>query len=302
MQTPELFAIHPAYVDRLTSKRLTVRERANIPVAYVTNAAGDRLAVNSSDVRRQSKAVAVLPLWGVLAQHSSWYADTSTEQFVQDFRKLDNNAGVGSIIILTNSPGGSVFGVGEASDAVFAGRKRNRTRIIQVVNSLSASAAEWIGTAAGERVVTPGGEVGSIGVISIYLSASKALEQDGYEATVVRTPANKARFTGLEAATPEMVATMEQRNQQAYSRFVSAVARNRGVTTSTVIATFGRGETMNANEALSAGYVDAIATVDEVVSDAVSGRRTPVTRRAAAASSSASAARWRRLRLLEAEL
>lgn len=301
MNTSELFAIHPSYVDRLRSQ-VSVRDRFQRPEAYVTNAAGDRFAANSADVRRQSKAVAIVPLWGVIGQYPSWRVDTATEAFIKDFRKLDAAASVGTIIILTNSPGGSVYGVQEASDAVFAARKRNQTRIIQVVNSLSASAAEWIGTAAHERIVTPGGEVGSIGVISIYLDASKALEQDGYAATVVRTPASKARFTGIEPASEDMIATMQQRNREAYGRFTAAIARNRGVSQSTVVERFGGGETLNAREALACGFVDAIASFDDVVTDAVAGRRTSSGRRSAVSNpSSRHLAARAKLRLLEVE-
>lgn len=295
----ETFAIHPGYVDRLRRQPITVRERSEKPTAYVVNAAGDRLAVGSRDAGRQSKAVAVLPLWGVLSQFQNWYSDTSTEQFVSDFRKLDAAPNVGTIIVLTNSPGGTVSGTLEASDAIYAARKRNQTRIIQAISSLSASAAEWVGTSCHERIIQPSGECGSIGVLSMYFDESRALEQIGVSVTVERTPERKARFSGVEPMTDDMRLSMRARNQAAYSAFVAAVSRNRNVTTSTVIERYGNGETMTAREALSAGFVDSIATVDEVISDAVAGR-SPRARRSTSASSDHQA-RLRRLALLEVE-
>jgi ClpP class serine protease len=299
----ELFAIHPAYTDRLidSNAQSVIRERHRRPEAYVQNAAGERFSVDSPAARRQSGAVAVLPLWGTLGQHQDWYTVTSTEQFAHDFRKLDAAPGVGTIVILTDSPGGNATYTLECSDCVYAARKRNQTRIIQAISSLSASAAEWIGTSAHERVATPSGTVGSIGVLSMYFDQSRLLKDAGVDVAIERTPNLKARFSGIEPATEEMRAHMKVRNQQAYHQFVSAVARNRGVTTSTVIERYGNGETMTASEAFSAGYVDAIGTVDEVVADAVAGRRTTGRKRTASLSPEA-LARRRRLALVEVEI
>ncbi|WP_052688249.1 S49 family peptidase [Xanthomonas sp. MUS 060] len=54
-----------------------------------------------------------------------------------------------------------------------------------VANSLAASAAYWIGCAAGELYVTPGGEVGSIGVWQAHFDYSQALAADGVTPTLI---------------------------------------------------------------------------------------------------------------------
>ena len=54
-----------------------------------------------------------------------------------------------------------------------------------VANSLAASAAYWIGCFASEFYITPGDEVGSIGVWQAHFEYSKALQEEGVKTTLV---------------------------------------------------------------------------------------------------------------------
>jgi signal peptide peptidase SppA len=255
--------------------------------------------MGSRGAGQQSGAVAVLPLVGVLGTHESMHVTTPTQQFAKDFRAFDASPGIGTIVVWIDSPGGTVSGTMEAADAIFAARKRGQTRTISVVDPMMASAATWIGTAAKEVVITPSGEAGSIGVISMYEDWSAALEKMGISIAVVRTPAKKARFTGVESLTPEMQEHMQRRNEQAYAQFVGAVSRNRSVSTSSVVAKFGNGEMLSASEARAAGLVDAIAPLHEVIDDAAAGRKAGRRRAAAATLSPRARAARAKLRLLE---
>ena len=70
------------------------------------------------------------------------------------------------ILFDVDSPGGGVEGVPELADEIY--NSRGRKRIISASNSMAASAAYWIASAAGEMVVTPSGNVGSIGVFMAH--------------------------------------------------------------------------------------------------------------------------------------
>lgn len=209
------------------------------------------------------KLVAVVPLWGTLSPDGRYYG-TSTKEFAKQVTAFANNDQIGAIVLKIDSPGGTVTGTMEAGDAIRA--LRGTKPIVASVDSMMASAATWIGTAAKDVAITPSGEAGSIGVINMYFDTSKAWADYGIKIDVLRTPAMKARFTGFEPLTEGMKATLTQRLDQAYDHFKRAMAENRGVPISSVESKFGGGEMMLAKESVSSGLVDRIATFDEVLS------------------------------------
>jgi signal peptide peptidase SppA len=195
---------------------------------------------------------------------------------------LDANPSVSKILLNVTSPGGTVTGTPEASDAVRSVRDRGETQVVAIANGMMASAALWIGAAASELVVTPSGEIGSIGVISMYADESGLLEKMGVKVDIVRTPDKKARFSGLEPMTDEMRSFVESRIGASYEKFKRAMATNRGIRIDQVEAKFGGGEMMKSDEALEAGLVDRVATLDQTINRMMT-RRAPAGARVALA-------------------
>ena len=74
-----------------------------------------------------SIAFGVLPLFGTITQHAGLMTDysggTSTEAFKRDFNRLVADPEVSAIVIETNSPGGSVYGVEELSKVIYDARE-----------------------------------------------------------------------------------------------------------------------------------------------------------------------------------
>ena len=82
----------------------------------------------------------------------------------------------------------------------------------------------------------------------------------------------------------DMLKTMVKRNEEAYDRFVRAVARNRNVSLSKVKDDFGGGEMMSAKEAVAVGLADRVATFRDVIAEEreriAGGRKRAAQRRA----------------------
>lgn len=212
----------------------------------------------------QSGMIAVVPLMGALSPDGR-YGGTSLNSFARIVRQLDANPNISSIVLLVTSPGGTVTGTPEAADAVRAVRDGGNTQIVTIAEGMMASAATWIGTAASEVILTPSGEAGSIGVISIYADTSKLYESMGVKIDVIRNPEKKARFTGFEPLTDEMRQTIETRNLSAYDKFKRAMADNRKIRVDQVEGKFGGGEMLSSADALESGLVDRIATFDVTI-------------------------------------
>jgi signal peptide peptidase SppA len=218
-------------------------------------------------VTRQDGAVAVLPLFGVLSQRVNLLTDvsggTSTEQFATALRQAIADPTVGAIVVQVDSPGGSVFGVQELADQLFAARRVKP--VVAIADSLMASAAYWIASQAEQIVVTPGGEVGSIGVLAVYDDLSKAAEQAGVRKTFISAGRFKAEATGYEPLTGTAQAAIQKRVDQYFGMFVDAVARGRGVPRDRVVNGFGEGRVVGAMDALSLGMADRVGTLREAI-------------------------------------
>lgn len=253
--------------------------------AYLIDQDGKRIEISAmeSNGSKSSGMLGVVPLMGTLTPDGGWRG-TSLNDFARTIRMLDANTAVSSILIHVTSPGGTVTGTPEAADAVRAVRKAGNTRIVAIADGMMASAATWIGTAAEKVFITPSGDAGSIGVISMYADWSKAYEEAGIKVDVMRTPALKARFTGVEPMTDEMRQTMQIGLDKAYESFKRAMADNRGIRVDSVESTFGGGEMLDSREAKDAGLVDGIATFDETLAwmTAKTTRQAPRSHRAKA--------------------
>lgn len=222
-------------------------------------------------------AVAVLPLFGVVShrihqvQDISGPGGTSTEGFARRFRQAVNDPGIESIVIDVDSPGGSVFGVPELADEIF--EARSKKKIVAVANAYAASAAYWIASAAQELVVTPSGEVGSIGVWTAHQDFSKQLEMLGVNISLISAGKFKVEGNPYQPLGDEARAAIQTSVDDYYDAFVKAVARNRNVKASDVRGGFGQGRMVSAKDAIAEGMADRVATLDETIARLASGGR-----------------------------
>lgn len=232
--------------------------------------------------RNQSgpRGVGVLPVLGILAQRTAGDISTpgtATDMLQGQFRSMLNDDRIGAIVLDIDSPGGSVFGIQELSDNIFAAR--GQKKVVAVANSLAASAAYWIATAAEEIVVTPSGEVGSIGVVAAHEDHSVALENEGLNVTLVSAGKHKVEGNPFEPLGDEARAALQKRIDEYYSAFVSAVARHRDVTATEVRSGFGEGRVVGAKEGVKLNMADRVATLDQTIERLMASTRAQSPRR-----------------------
>jgi signal peptide peptidase SppA len=161
-------------------------------------------------------------------------------------RQAIDDPRVQSIVLNVNSPGGSIFGIDELAGEIF--KARGEKRIVAIANSLMASAAYWIGSAADELVVTPSGEIGSIGVIGTHMDRSRSLEKEGIKMTLISAGEFKAEDSSYAPLSDEARAAMKARLDSYYGMFVETGARSRGITPARVHMNYGRGRMLTAKD------------------------------------------------------
>jgi signal peptide peptidase SppA len=216
---------------------------------------------------RATGQVQVIPVFGVISHRMNMFTamsgGTSTELLGAQLQDALSNAKTSAILLDIDSPGGSVQGIQELADAIYAAR--GKKQLIASVNATCASAAYWLATQCDQIVVTPSGQVGSIGVIAIHEDLTKQAAMLGVKVTYVTAGKFKGEGQPFVALTDEARAAIQELVDGYYAAFVEAVARGRSVTTDAVLSGFGEGRVVSAVEALKLDMVDRIETMEQAL-------------------------------------
>jgi signal peptide peptidase SppA len=223
--------------------------------------------------KRSVGSVAVVPLTGFLTQKPSLFSlifgGTSVQAFAREVIAALADPSVGAVVMDVDSPGGEVFGVTEAATAI---REARGTKpLIAVANPMAASAAYWLASQADEIVATPSGLVGSVGVFTTHVDQSKALEQQGLTVTFISYGDRKTEGNPAEPLSEEAFSSVQARVDETGRQFEADVAKGRKVTAARVHEDYGKGGILTASQALAAGVVDRVGTLDEVVAKMANG-------------------------------
>lgn len=239
----------------------------------------------AAEQREQSEGasnVHVLRLHGTIMPRTdldlSAPGGASLEAFQTNFKQAAADEGARAIILDVDSPGGQVDLVPETVSMINAAKRADRP-IIAVANTMAASAAYWIASAADELVVTPSGLVGSIGVYMMHQDISQNLEMQGVVPTFIFEGARKVEGNPFEPLSDEARGALQSHVRTYYEMFTKDVAKSRGVSVSVVRADpekggehFGGGRAYTAKEAVVLGMADRVATIEQTIQRA-SGRK-----------------------------
>lgn len=264
----QVWAILPSKLDAITSLLELRAAGLTLSEQDIEARIGNPNAGSRRELEITGGGVGVLPVFGVLSQRLSLFSaisgGTSTERLGSEFRALRDDPKAKAILLAIDSPGGSVYGLDELAHEIRAAR--GQKPIIAAVDSMAASGAYWLAAQADKVYVTPGGDVGHIGVIGMHNDLTAANEKLGVKTTLFS--AGKYKTEGHPLAGPlsdDAKAAMQRRVDQAYARFVRAVAEGRGVTEAMVRAGYGQGRLLTAEDAKADGLVDGIETTDAVI-------------------------------------
>jgi signal peptide peptidase SppA len=228
----------------------------------------DEAAISAGPRSQQSYgAVAVIPIRGVISHRanlmSQFSGGTSVEKLTAQFRQALADSTIKAIVFDVDSPGGSVDGVPELAEEIY--KSRGQKKSISVANGTAASAAYWLAASAGETVVIPSGQVGSIGVFAAHEDLSKALEAEGVKVSLISAGKYKTDGSPYEPLSDSARADLQAKVDAFYGMFVKSVARGRRVSQDDVRGGFGQGRMVLAAQAVKEGMADRVATMDDVL-------------------------------------
>lgn len=268
------FDVMAAVIQRWSAGHMLSQDQIRLVIAGAPEVVAAR---RESAARASAGGVAVIPVFGTIAHRAhmvdqvSGQGGTSTEKLGAAIQSAVDSADVGAIVLDVDSPGGAVAGTPELVDRIYAARQSKP--IVAVANATAASAAYWIASAASEFIVTPSGTVGSIGVLGVHEDRSAGLAAEGKKLTFIHAGKYKVEGNSAEPLTDEARATIQAMVDQAYGVMVKSIARNRGVSPDAVRSGYGEGRVFHAEEAMSRGMVDRIATLEDTIARMANPRR-----------------------------
>lgn len=252
-----------------------------IQAIYATHLRGDKIDIAGLESRlgrplnnQRTEAydvidgVAVIPLEGVIAKRMNMFMQisggASSELVARDIRTALEDSAVHSIVLSVDSPGGTVDGTQALADTIRAAR--DRKPVVALASGTMASAAYWIGSAAQKVYIADSTTaVGSIGVVSTHVDMSGAETQRGVRTTEIYAGKFKRINSQFAPLTETGRAVMQEQVDYTYGLFVDAVAANRGTTSDQVVADMADGRIFIGQQAVDAGLVDGVSTLDALV-------------------------------------
>lgn len=232
--------------------------------------------------------VAVVPIDGVIAQRANLFSKisggASAQLIERDIRGALADQAVRAIVLEVNSPGGTVHGTQELAGLI--DRARAEKPIATFATGQMASAAYWIG-AASDRVYVSGDNVfvGSIGVVATHVDRSEQQKLLGIKTTEVVAGRYKRVASEYRPLDKDGQAHMQEFVDYLYSVFVNDVAAYRGVSVDEALAGMADGRVFVGRQAIDAGLVDGVSTLDDLIATLASGqmpRRGPTRKTAVA--------------------
>jgi signal peptide peptidase SppA len=232
----------------------------SIPVAAIPGQ-------TASAIARREGRVAVLPIMGTILHRMSGIdamsGGTSLESVQKSLAALANDNGVKAIVLNVDSLGGSVEGLAETASLIRS--IRDDKPVVAQVNVRAASAAYWLASQASEIVVSPSGDVGSIGVITVHQSLAEALQKAGIDVTVIASTPYKGEGNPYGPLSEEAAAAIKADVDAFDEMFHDAVASGRGRKVADVRENFGKGRMVLAAPAVRLGMADRVGTLEETL-------------------------------------
>lgn len=224
---------------------------------------GTEPAAQFETVSRAGSNIAVISLEGTLMKRAaSFTQSTSTVRARRDVRMAANDRAVDAIVLLIDSPGGTVAGTKDLADEV--ARAAKQKQVVAYIEDLGASAAYWIASQAHEVYSNQTALVGSIGTLMVVQDLSKMAESEGVTVHVISTGPYKGAGTPGSEITDEQLAYFQETVNQLNEQFLAGVKGGRKMTAAKV-REIADGRVHVADRALTLGLVDGIRSFDQVL-------------------------------------
>ena len=209
---------------------------------------------------------AIVPVHGVMAKRMSSFGmsqrGVSTDRLARGFEALADDDRARRVMLDVDSPGGSVFGVELATEALENLAQNKPVR--SVANAVMASGSFYLAMPSQRIDVTPGSAVGSVGVYTVRRDRSVAEDESGDKFHILSAGRGKAfGHPSLPLTDEEVRDTMREINAY-YDQFTERVEAGRGLTQKKIQDELGASVFIG-EQAVDVGFADGVSSLERAV-------------------------------------
>ncbi len=220
------------------------------------------LTRNSVDLGGEN--VAVIEVHGVI---SSQQVDglfggqgATPEVIRKQIEKAERDSSVKAILIVVNSPGGTIV----ASEAIAEAISDAKKPTVAWLGEMAASGGYYVASATDYIVADQGSMTGSIGVIFTFPQYDTMLDKIGVRMRVFKAGKYKDIASPYRNMTPEEEAIVNEWVMSAYDDFIQVVADNRNLSNS-YVRSVAEGNIYTGRKAVELRLADSVGTRKEAI-------------------------------------
>ena len=168
-----------------------------------------------------------------------------------------------ALVLRIDSGGGSAFASEAIRQALLQVRKAGKPVVVSM-GSMAASGAYWLSADANRIFASPFTLTGSIGIFGVLPTFEGSLAKIGVFSDGTGTTRIAGAGNPLRPLAPELQDTIQQSVEEGYNRFLSVVAKGRGLSRAKV-AELAQGRVWDGATALKLGLVDKLGSLHDAV-------------------------------------
>lgn len=212
------------------------------------------------EVKKPSALYVIGPLIGGVS--GWWFAtyDDLVSSLEEQFKSPEND----SVVMVIDSPGGSVMGLFDACNAILALKKKYNKPLVGYAYT-ATSAAYALGSCCDHLVAGSHSDVGSIGVIAKVVDRTKQNEQMGLRVEVVRSGALKADPNPDVEITQASLDRVKSKIRAYAGDFEAFIEKTRGIKNALSL----HGATFYGQKAIELKLIDSIGGLQDAIEKAM---------------------------------
>lgn len=228
-----------------------------VAVGSVSQSRPGRQLMHEIPVSGRGKSkIAVIRMNGVIMGGRSRNGIVGAATFIKQLERARRDKRVKGILLMANSPGGSVTASDKIHNAMLR-LKKSKKPVVVMMGTVCASGCVYATAAATKIYGQPTGISGSIGVIMSSLNFSKLMENYGVKSVVIASKKNKALLSPYLPVQEEHKTILKAIVDDMYKRFTGILVKWRKIPEKK-IATFADGRVFGAIDAKKYGVIDEI--------------------------------------------
>lgn len=216
-----------------------------------------------------SDRVAIIDISGILlngAEPGLFSEGENAVSFtVEKLAAAEADKRVKAVVLRINSPGGTVTASDILYEEIRAFKGRSKKPVVAYFMDVAASGAYYLSCAADEIVAQQTSVTGSIGVVMQMVEFSGTMTKLGISADAITSGTHKDSGSPLRKMRPEERELFQNLVNGFYGRFLDVVVAGRPKLDRETITKLADGRVYIAKEALEAGLIDRVGTIQDAI-------------------------------------